>query len=174
MTTVFVTVGTETYPFQRLIGWVDTWAGSAAAEGARVIVQYGTARPPVHAEGHDYLPFDRVRSLLEEADAVVCHGGTGSVMLARAAGRLPIVVPRLGSEGEHVDDHQVEFAQRLAGLGKAVLAANEADLTKLLDAATSGARSFRAESGDPNVTEAIARFASLVDGVVPGEGGSGA
>ena len=173
MTTVFVTVGTETYPFQRLIGWVDAWAGSAAAEGVRVIVQYGTARPPALAEGHDHLPFDRVRSQLEEADAVVSHGGTGSVMLARAAGRLPIVVPRRGSEGEHVDDHQVEFARRLAKLGKAALAENEADLTELLDGVASGARSFRSESGDPNVTEAIDRFASLVDGVVPGEGGAG-
>jgi UDP-N-acetylglucosamine transferase subunit ALG13 len=173
MTTVFATVGTERYPFDRLVGWVDRWAGSLPAPApdrapVRCVIQYGTARPPEHAEGHDYLPFDRVRELLAEADVVVCHGGTGSVILARSAGRLPVVVPRLGSAGEHVDDHQVEFARRLAGLGELVAAEDEDRLRGLLDAAVAGDRSFRIagpDSSDGRAAEAVERFAELVDGL---------
>jgi UDP-N-acetylglucosamine transferase subunit ALG13 len=86
-------------------------------------------------------------------------------MLARAAGRLPVVVPRIGSRGEHVDDHQIEFARRLAGLGEVAIAEGEDRLHELLDAAVAGERSFRIDAGDQHVTEAVERFARLVDGL---------
>lgn len=162
---VFVTVGTETYPFDRLVGWVDAWAARAPA-GVRCVIQFGTSQAPEHADGSDYLAFDRVRALLQEADAVVCHGGTGSVMLARAAGRIPIVVPRVQARGEHVDDHQVEFARRLAGLGEIALAEGQERLHALLDAAVSGERSFTNEAGDEHVERAVQRFSELVDGLI--------
>ncbi|MEX2275782.1 MAG: glycosyltransferase [Actinomycetota bacterium] len=163
--TVFATVGTETYPFDRLVGWVDDWAGSSP-RGVRCVVQYGTSQAPEHAEGSDYLAFERVRALLDEADVVVCHGGTGSVMLARAAGRTPIVVPRVQARGEHVDDHQVEFARRLAGLGEIALAEGRERLHELLDAAASGERSFAGDASDGHVGRAVDRFAGLVDGLL--------
>lgn len=47
---VFVTVGTDYHPFDRLVQWIDDWMieGGGAAR-ARVFVQSGTSTPPRHA-----------------------------------------------------------------------------------------------------------------------------
>jgi UDP-N-acetylglucosamine transferase subunit ALG13 len=59
---------------------------------------------------------------ITEADLVILHGGAGSVIHAIHAGKIPVVMPRLAKYGEHVDDHQVEFARALAREGKIILA----------------------------------------------------
>ena len=53
--------------------------------------------------------------------------GIGSVLLALAHGKRPIVMARRQALGENVDDHQVAFARRLheAGLVQAVENAEE-------------------------------------------------
>lgn len=51
---------------------------------------------------------------MRQARAVVVHGGIGSVLLAHACGKRPIVVPRRADLGENIDDHQLAFARRLA------------------------------------------------------------
>jgi UDP-N-acetylglucosamine transferase subunit ALG13 len=164
---VFVTVGTERYPFRRLVDWVDAWAQSDLGRGARCFIQYGAGAPPRAAEGADFLPFTTMRELLGDATAVVCHGGTGSVMLARSVGRKPIVVPRVKSYGENVDDHQVDFARRLQTLGEAEMAESFEELSGLLDGAASGERSFRVTATDGHVAEAVRRFGAAVSRLAP-------
>ena len=61
------------------------------------------------------MPFDELNARMREADVVVTHAGVGSVLCARQAGHVPVVVPRLHRFGEHVDDHQLEL---VAALGK--------------------------------------------------------
>jgi UDP-N-acetylglucosamine transferase subunit ALG13 len=159
---VFVTVGTERYPFHRLVDWVDEWSRTDAGRRARCLVQYGAGPAPRVAEGVDFLPFPRMRELLGAATAVVCHGGTGSVMLARSLGRKPIVVPRVKRYGENVDDHQVDFARRLLGLGEAETAESFAELRELLDGAADGSRSLLVDSTDAHVARAVERFEAAV------------
>jgi UDP-N-acetylglucosamine transferase subunit ALG13 len=168
---VFVTVGTERYPFSRLVDWVDTWASSDLGRSARCFVQYGSGRPPLAAEGADFLPFSRMQELLGEATAVVCHGGTGSVMLARYLGCKPIVVPRVKSFGENVDDHQVDFARRLRTLGEAEMAESFEELSGFLDDAATGARSFATAAVDDHVAEAVQRFERLMADLIPRDRG---
>jgi UDP-N-acetylglucosamine transferase subunit ALG13 len=165
---VFVTVGTERYPFTRLVGWIDEWARSDVGRGARCFVQYGAGEPPRSAEGADFLTFPEMQGFLGSATAVVCHGGTGSVMLARALGRKPIVVPRVKRHGENVDDHQVDFAVRLRGLGEAEMAESFGELRSLLDDAATGARSFAAAPNDAHVEEAVGRFERAVERLTAG------
>ena len=69
----------------------------------------------------DYLPFDALAERAEAARVFVCHAGVGSIILARRCGHRPIVVPRRAELGEHVDDHQLELARRLAAGGMVTL-----------------------------------------------------
>jgi UDP-N-acetylglucosamine transferase subunit ALG13 len=46
---------------------------------------------------------------------VIGHGGTGTILNALKFQVPIVVVPRRHHYGEHVDDHQVELAQRLGG-----------------------------------------------------------
>lgn len=138
---VFATVGTSEHPFNRLVTWLDNW--NAAHEGTRMIVQHGTARAPRHATGFDMITHDYMRECVSRALVVVTHGGPGSIMDARARGHVPIVVPRSGSLGEHVDDHQLLFTRALAGTGWIHLAESESALHSLLDDAARDIRAYR-------------------------------
>jgi UDP-N-acetylglucosamine transferase subunit ALG13 len=165
---VLLVVGTDHHPFDRVVGWVDAWAERHRGE-ARVVIQYGTSSPPVHAEGRDLLPVDELDALMGEAAAVVCHGGPGTIMGAREAGVVPIVVPRRSELGEHVDDHQVRFATRVAQAGQVHLARSESELAGLLDQALAGAAGFRSDaSGVDPAAEAVARLRMLVDRLFAG------
>jgi UDP-N-acetylglucosamine transferase subunit ALG13 len=48
-----------------------------------------------------------------QADVVVSHSGTGSALAALAAGKRPILAPRIAELGEHVDNHQVQISRDL-------------------------------------------------------------
>ena len=76
-----------------------------------------------------------MHAAVRDAAAVVCHGGPGTIMLAVHEGRRPVVVPRTRSLGEHVDDHQVAFARRIASEGAIRLAETEEQFSSLLDEA---------------------------------------
>jgi hypothetical protein len=54
------------------------------------------------------------------ADAIVCHGGSGTLADALALGRTPAVLPRLRRFGEHVNDHQIELWSALRDQGRIV------------------------------------------------------
>jgi UDP-N-acetylglucosamine transferase subunit ALG13 len=125
---IVVTVGTNEQPFDRLVG------AAAALEGDEpLLVQHGasTVRPG-RGEWVAFLPFEELATRIAEADAVVCHAGVGSIMVARRCGHRPIVVPRRVHLGEAVDDHQLPLARRLAAAGLVTLVEDVADLARAL------------------------------------------
>ncbi|MFC6287683.1 glycosyltransferase [Nocardioides sp. GCM10027113] len=127
---VMVMVGTDHHPFDRLVAWAD--AVALRNPGLRVVVQHGATRAPRRAEGHAFLPIEEIRRLLDDADAVVCHGGPGTIMDARAAGHVPLCVPRDPALGEHVDGHQQRFAPLVAEAGLVHHVLDEGQLHALL------------------------------------------
>lgn len=123
---VLVTVGTDHHPFDRLMAWIDELITAGVIPAHDVLVQVGSSRPPRHPLTRASLPRDELLMLMARADVVVGHGGPGTIMDARSAGRRPVIVPRVASRGEVVDDHQVTFARRLADLDKIVLVEDRA------------------------------------------------
>jgi UDP-N-acetylglucosamine transferase subunit ALG13 len=103
---------------------------------------------------------------MAEAAAVVCHGGPGTILGAKHAGAVPIVVPRQHRLGEHVDDHQVRFSRRLAAEGGVYLAESEGDLHRLLDRVVAEPAAFRAERERRRTAPAVDAFERLVDRLV--------
>ena len=115
---IFVTVGTNEARFDRLL--------SAVAElrlDEELLVQHGHSSPihPPHAELVGFLPFEGLVETIRRARVVVTHAGVGSVMVALANGKRPIVVPRLQTFGEAVDDHQLQLGRRFAKAGLVTL-----------------------------------------------------
>jgi len=126
---IFVTVGTNEAPFDRLVSGV-----SGLAEREEVVVQHGAS--DVRPEGVTcigFLPFDELVELVRRARVVVTHAGVGSIMVALSQGKRPIVVPRLSRFGEAVDDHQVPFARRLAERGLVVVVEDPSLLPSTID-----------------------------------------
>jgi UDP-N-acetylglucosamine transferase subunit ALG13 len=161
---IFVTVGTDHHPFNRLIHWVDTWVRDRSYPMERCVMQTGTSVKSPVAKCQSYLTVEEMRELLETASAVVCHGGPGTIFGCRAAGRVPIVVPRRARLGEHVDDHQVAFTRRLAQAGEIELCGDQEEMWQLLDRVVRDPDAFRSTASSSS-SDAVRRFAELVDGL---------
>ncbi|GAA4397384.1 glycosyltransferase [Tsukamurella soli] len=159
---VVATLGTDHHLFDRLVGWLDAWA--AETDAASVLVQYGHSAAPRVAEGVPMLPREVLLTEIRDARIVVTHGGTGSVMEARAAGHVPIVVPRTEALSEHVDDHQVGFARRMAGLGWVHVAETESELREHLGRALADPSAYRLPGGGtPDIAAVPAVDALMAD-----------
>jgi len=125
---IFVTVGTNEAPFDRLLEAV-----AALGLTEELIVQHGSSRcRPETALCVESLPLDELTVLVRQARVTVTHAGVGTILTALANGKRPVVVPRLHSYGEAVDDHQVEFARRL-GPELITLVEDMADLRAALE-----------------------------------------
>ena len=112
---IFATVGTHEDPFNRLLGALDALVASGALGDEEVICQSGYCdiqAPNVTC--HKQLPFDELQDLMARARIIITHGGPASIMQALAHGTIPIVVPRQADFGEHVDNHQCRFAEKMS------------------------------------------------------------
>lgn len=108
---ILVTVGTHNAPFDRLVEAAEAYARQT---GERVVVQRGpSAVATPSCESYAWLSPADLEALADGARALVTHGGPGSIFLAWERALPVIVVPREAARGEHVDDHQVRFAEHL-------------------------------------------------------------
>jgi len=125
---IFVIVGQERFPFDRLLRIIDE-ATARGEIGPDVFGQTGCSHyQPKAFPCESYLPLSRMRQLIQESRIVVTHGGVGCIVLCLSAGKIPVVVPREKRLGEHLDDHQVEFAAMLEAERSILVAHSPADL----------------------------------------------
>lgn len=159
---VVVSVGTDHHAFDRLVRWVDDYA--RRHPDLRVLVQHGHSTAPSRATGSPFLPGNELSEAMGHAGAVVCHGGPGTVIQARSAGRLPIVVARDPELDEHVDDHQLLFIDRLEEAGRARACSTAQQLHALIDKALSSPEDFRVDPAtDSGPDDAALRAGTLID-----------
>lgn len=170
---VAVFVGTDHHPFDRLVSNVERWLSTTAVD-ARVVIQHGASAAPALAEGMPMVGHEEVTRIMHDADVVVCHGGPATIADARAAGHRPLVMPRDPRRGEHVDNHQMLFAARLATAGLVTLVADEIQLVDGLEAAAATPRPRTGEAGagsgalvgGDDIAVAVGRIGALVDQLV--------
>ena len=125
---ILVTVGTNEQPFDRLVK-----AAAKLDVDEPLVVQHGASRV-AHGPGMwvDFCSYEELSDHMARARAVVCHGGVGSIMLARRHGHRPLVVARRLHLGEAVDDHQLPIMRRLQESGVVRLVEDERDLAAAL------------------------------------------
>lgn len=110
---IFVTVGTHEQPFNRLIEEVDCLKKENIIT-EDVFVQIGfSSYEPKFCQWSRLISFDQMSEFMQKADIIITHGGPATFMSAIAKGKKPIVVPRQEKYGEHVNDHQLDFAQHV-------------------------------------------------------------
>lgn len=116
---IFVTVGTHSIGFPRLVKAMDELAGTA---GETVVMQLGsTVYTPAHANVFSFAPQNEMEHWYTAASVIVSHAGAGSILLAQKYGKPLVLAPRLKKYGEIIDDHQLELAVALQESGRAVM-----------------------------------------------------
>jgi len=111
---IFVIVGSQKFPFERLIKEMDRLCEIGIIKD-KVVAQIGVSSyEPQHMEWHRFLDKDTFDQNIKNCDVVVTHAGEGSIMTGLLNKRFVIAVPRYEKLGEHVSDHQLEIARALA------------------------------------------------------------
>ena len=104
---ILVVAGLHERPFDRLIHAIAPLAGTE-----ELVVQRGASRVEVPgASTFESIASDRLAAAYARARVVIGQASPGVLFDALDAGKRPILVPRRSSFGEHVDDHQVAFAE---------------------------------------------------------------
>ena len=125
---IFVTVGTEKFPFNRLLKAIDKGVenGKICNE---VFAQIGNSNyTPSSFKFESFLPFEQLINYINKAEIVITHAGVGSTLLCLILNKIPILFPRYAALREHVDDHQVEFSLKLEKEKAVLVSCDERDL----------------------------------------------
>lgn len=111
---ILVIVGSQKFPFDRLIRAVDQLVESGDIQ-EDVFAQIGTSEyVPKHMKYERYLDKRMFEESIANCDILISHSGVGSVMKGLICKKRVIAVPRYGRFNEHVDDHQLMIARVLA------------------------------------------------------------
>ena len=104
---IFVTVGTHTDQFDRLIKRIDEIAPKIKE---KIIIQRGfTKYVPKNVEFFEFT--DDMDHYYKNARIVIAQSATSLIEFILNYGKPVITVPRESKYKEHINDHQVEFAE---------------------------------------------------------------
>lgn len=160
---IFVTVGTHEQPFDRLLKEMDRLVETGVI-AEEVFIQSGyTDYEPKHCKWSKLLPYSDMERYVKEARIVITHGGPSSFIMPLQVGKTPIVVPRQEKYGEHVNDHQLNFALEVEKRQKNILVVE--NIADLADTITNYHTLISKISTDipSNNDIFIARFRTLVE-----------
>ena len=119
---IFVTVGSRNYQFNRLFEKLDTLYESGEITD-EMFAQIGTSSyVPRNYNYKDFITPEEFNKKIEQADIVVSHGASGSIMKALNAGKKVIAVTRLAKYNEHINDHQIQNNEAFSSNGYVLMA----------------------------------------------------
>lgn len=131
---IFLTVGHDT-PFDRLVRCVDHWCQDA--ERFDVFGQIGEITSgsfqPAHFRWVSFLNPDQFQQQFEQANLIVAHAGTGTIITALMKNKPIIVMPRRSDLQETRNDHQIATARLFSRRSGIEVAMDDAELIKALD-----------------------------------------
>ena len=109
---ILVTIGScRDYKFTRLLKILDELCEEGYIDGKELIAQIsGDDYIPKNYQYFDMKPRDEFEQLVDKADYIISHAGTGSIIPALKKNKKVIMFPRLFKYNEHLDDHQIELS----------------------------------------------------------------
>ena len=109
---LFVILGTQKFPFHRLVEAVEKIIVNGMFSKEEVLIQSGfTAYKNESVNIIQSVPVEEYTALLKNAQLIITHAGVNSILSCMKLQKDFIIVPRLEQYGEHVNNHQVEIAE---------------------------------------------------------------
>lgn len=125
---ILVTLGTQKQPFTRILDIIEK-----SSIDEEIIVQAGhTKYQSKKMKIFNFINYEEMNDLVEKADVIITHGGTGSIVGPLKKGKKIIAIARLKKNGEHVDDHQNQIVEMFAEVGYILKYAEGDDIEKLV------------------------------------------
>lgn len=128
---ILTTVGTEPYPFNRLMSWLQVLVNRELIQ-EELIVQYGSCSVwPESKNCFADIPETKLLQLGGEARLIIGHCDPYWLKCLDQTTKPYILVPRSQCYKEHIDDRQIELASNLA-LAGVPIAWSPGDLVRFL------------------------------------------
>ena len=132
---IFIAVGTQKFPLDRLLRKVDELIESGEiTQPVFAQIGHSTYRPQKY-DYTDFLSSDEFSEKISQCDLLLTHSGVGTIITGIQDKKPTIVFPRLAKYAEHVDDHQLEIATAFAEKNLVLLCNDGDDLAKLIEQA---------------------------------------
>lgn len=116
---IVFTLGTIIFPFDRAVDWLALLLEREIINEP-VLFQHGAT--PVKLQ-HPLLTAvpsltkTEMQESVRQASLTIAHAGQGSTRMLAKLGSSFVLLPRLKRHGEHIDDHQLLFAQAVEKFG---------------------------------------------------------
>lgn len=103
---ILVTTGSQKTQFDRLLKYIDE-----SNINDEIIVQAPIVNIKLKKEMKilEFVDYEEMNRLIEEADFIITHGGTGSILTPLKMNKKIIACPRLAKYNEAIDDHQLDI-----------------------------------------------------------------
>lgn len=125
---IFVTIGTHPDQFDRLIRRIDEIAPMIKEE---IIVQRGFTRyKPKNIKYFDFT--NDMDKYYKQARIVIAQSATSLIEFILKYGKPVITVPRESKYNEHINDHQLEFAEYFSAKANVLMIRDMKNLTPQL------------------------------------------
>ena len=128
---LFVPLGTQKFPFNRLIEALNDLVERGLYKTEEIVMQSSLYEIEPKFTHYELIPAAQFDDLINKAELVITHSGVNSIISCMKRNKPLIIVPRLKKYGEHVDNHQVEIAELMKQKFDVVVVEN---LAKLEDA----------------------------------------
>lgn len=130
---ILVTVGSSDIQFDRLFSALDSLCEKGVISKDELVAQTGKTAYQIRNYRHfNFVSNDEMHRIQQEADLIICHAGTGTVVGCLKMGKKVIVFPRLKKYHEHESDHQLDIAKDFEGKGYVLCAMNEEELEQAI------------------------------------------
>ena len=129
---IFVAVGTQKFPFNRLLKGIDDLIEQGELED-EVFAQIGHTDYAPRTYGYtDFLNQDDFLSRISSCDVLITHSGVATIIAGMRLEKPVVVVPRFADYGEHVDDHQLQIADSFSSKNLVLMCKEVEDLAQLV------------------------------------------
>ena len=152
---ILVTLGTQKQQFTRLLDYIEN-----ANIKDEIIVQAGhTKYESKKMKIFDFIDYDKMNEYIKNADLIITHGGTGSIVGPLKKGKKVIACARKSKYLEHVDDHQEQLVDVFAEEGYIL----KLDEDILLSDLIKKSKSFKAKKFVSNTYNFIKKLQKEID-----------
>lgn len=125
---ILVTLGTQKQSFERLLNMIEN-----SSLKDEIIVQAGyTNFKSKKMKIFDFVNYEKMEELIDRADLIITHGGTGSILGPLKKRKKVIACARLKKYGEHVDDHQQQIVDIFSEVGYILKLDEDSSLDELI------------------------------------------
>ncbi len=126
---ILVTLGTQSQKFYRLLDAIEN-----ANINDEIIVQAGGSSnyKSKKMKIFKFINYDEMAKLIDEADFIITHGGTGSIIMPLQHNKKVIACARLEKYKEHINNHQMEIVSIFAELGYLLELKENDDLNEVI------------------------------------------